>query len=107
MRFFFHQSDFLYSLINFAFSKKTNHLSFNPLSIDLPVREIIPAVQEHLSKSNTLIVNAPPGAGKSTLLPLAIFNEPWLEGKKVLMLEPRRLAAKTIAERMSSLLGED
>ncbi|WP_028980270.1 ATP-dependent helicase HrpB [Sporocytophaga myxococcoides] len=82
-------------------------MSFNPLSIDLPVREIIPAVQEHLSKSNTLIVNAPPGAGKSTLLPLAIFNEPWLEGKKVLMLEPRRLAAKTIAERMSSLLGED
>ncbi len=82
-------------------------MSFNPLSIDLPVREIIPAVQEQLSKSNTLIVNAPPGAGKSTLLPLAIFNEPWLEGKKVLMLEPRRLAAKTIAERMSSLLGED
>lgn len=82
-------------------------MSFNPLSIDLPVREIIPTVQEHLSKSNTLIVNAPPGAGKSTLLPLAIFNEPWLEGKKVLMLEPRRLAAKTIAERMSSLLGED
>lgn len=82
-------------------------MSFNPLSIDLPVREIIPSVQEHLSKSNTLIVNAPPGAGKSTLLPLAIFNEHWLEGKKVLMLEPRRLAAKTIAERMSSLLGED
>ncbi|MCR6640126.1 MAG: ATP-dependent helicase HrpB [Sporocytophaga sp.] len=82
-------------------------MSFNPLSIDLPVKEIIPAVQEHLSQSNTLIVNAPPGAGKSTLLPLAIFNEPWLEGKKVLMLEPRRLAAKTIAERMSSLLGED
>ncbi|GAL85594.1 ATP-dependent helicase HrpB [Sporocytophaga myxococcoides] len=82
-------------------------MSFNPLSIDLPVREIIPTVQDHLHKSNTLIVNAPPGAGKSTLLPLAIFNEPWLEGKKVLMLEPRRLAAKTIAERMSSLLGEE
>src|SRR5690606_1049477 len=55
---------------------------------------------------NTLIVNAPPGAGKSTLLPLAIYTEPWLAGKKILMLEPRRLAAKTIAARMASLLGE-
>jgi ATP-dependent helicase HrpB len=81
-------------------------LSFNPLSINLPVREIIPDVQEHLKQSNTLIVNAPPGAGKSTLLPLALIDAPWLKGKKILMLEPRRLAARTIAERMASLLGE-
>jgi ATP-dependent helicase HrpB len=52
-------------------------LPFNPFSIDLPVREIIPAVREHLSAQNTLIVNAPPGAGKSTLLPLAILGEFW------------------------------
>jgi len=56
---------------------------------------------------NTLIVHAPPGAGKSTLIPLVLFEEPWLDGKKILMLEPRRLAAKSIAARMSSLLGED
>lgn len=81
-------------------------MSFDPLHIDLPVTDIIPSVRKHLATSNTLIVNAPPGAGKSTLLPLAIFDAPWLEGKKILMLEPRRLAAKTIALRMSSLLGE-
>jgi len=82
-------------------------LSFDPYSIDLPITEIIPAVQGYLRDNNTLIVNAPAGAGKSTLLPLALYRESWLEGKKILMLEPRRLAASTIANRMSSLLGEN
>ena len=82
-------------------------MSFNPFTIDLPVREIIPAVREHLSAQNTLIVNAPPGAGKSTLLPLAILDEVWLKDQKIIMLEPRRLAAKTIAERLAQLLGEE
>ncbi|MEQ6119967.1 ATP-dependent helicase HrpB [Reichenbachiella sp. MALMAid0571] len=82
-------------------------MSFDPNSIDLPIRDIIPEVKLKLQKDNTLIINAPPGAGKSTLLPLAIMNELWLEGKKILMLEPRRLAARTIASRMSALLGED
>lgn len=76
------------------------------MQIDLPVKAIIPQVCEFFKAQNTLIVSAPPGAGKSTLLPLALYKEPWLEGKKVLMLEPRRLAAKTIASRMASLLGE-
>ena len=80
---------------------------FNPFQIDLPVTEIIPTVKEHLSSRNTLIVNAPPGAGKSTLLPLSLLDEPWLAGQKIIMLEPRRLAARTIAERMASLLGEE
>lgn len=82
-------------------------MPFNPFAIDLPVREIIPAVREHLSAQNTLIVNAPPGAGKSTLLPLALLDEPWLKDQKIIMLEPRRLAAKTIAERLAQLLGEE
>lgn len=81
-------------------------MSFNPYSIALPVTEIIAEVQSHLVSGNTLIVNAPPGAGKSTLLPLALLNEPWLAGKKILMLEPRRLAARTIAERMAYFLNE-
>ncbi len=81
-------------------------MSFNPYTIDLPVTEIIDSVKSHLSQTNTLIVNAPPGAGKSTLLPLALIDEPWLAGKKILMLEPRRLAAKTIAHRMSELWGD-
>jgi len=82
-------------------------LSFNPFSIDLPITEVLKAVKDSLSKENTLIVSAPPGAGKSTLLPLALLDEPWLEGRKIIMLEPRRLAARTIAARMASLLGEE
>src|SRR5690606_21675564 len=78
-----------------------------PFHIDLPVRDIIVDVRSQLSTGNTLIVNAPPGAGKSTLLPLAILEEPWLSEMKIIMLEPRRLAAKSIAARMASLLGED
>ncbi|HLP14208.1 MAG TPA: ATP-dependent helicase HrpB [Flavobacteriales bacterium] len=80
--------------------------TFDPYSTNLPVTEIIGEVKQHLSTSNTLIINAPPGAGKSTLLPLVLLEETWLSGKKIIMLEPRRLAAKTIALRMADLLGE-
>ena len=80
--------------------------TFDPHAVDLPVVDIISEVQERLSDKNSLVVNAPPGAGKSTLLPLALIHETWLEGKKILMLEPRRLAARTIAERMSYFLQE-
>ncbi len=67
---------------------------------------MISDVRNQLITDNTLIVNAPPGAGKSTLLPLALLNEGWLQGQKIIMLEPRRLAARTIAERMAQLLNE-
>lgn len=81
-------------------------MPFDPYKTDLPVTDILPQVKQHLAEGNTLIVNAPPGAGKSTLLPLALLDEPWLAGKKIIMLEPRRLAARTIANRMASLWGE-
>ncbi len=80
---------------------------FNPSSFDLPVAEIIPAVKKSLSATPTLIIQAPPGAGKSTLLPLALLDEPWLAGKKILLLEPRRLATKSIAQRMANMLGDE
>jgi ATP-dependent helicase HrpB len=89
---------------NFGFHILT--LPFDPFKIDLPVTDIIHQVKNSLAEQNTLIVNAPPGAGKSTLLPLALLDEPWLQGKKIIMLEPRRLAARTIAARMASLWGE-
>ncbi len=73
----------------------------------LPITHIIPDIKAKLATGNTLIVTAPPGAGKSTLLPLELLNEPWLEGQKIIMLEPRRLAARTIAARISSLLGSE
>ncbi|RXQ88046.1 ATP-dependent helicase HrpB [Ancylomarina salipaludis] len=82
-------------------------MTFDPFNIDLPVKEIISETREHLKQKNTLIISAPPGAGKSTLLPLALMEEVWLKGQKILMLEPRRLAAKSIAMRMASLLGEE
>ncbi|EON77914.1 ATP-dependent helicase HrpB [Lunatimonas lonarensis] len=73
---------------------------------ELPIGEAIPDVKDALAQHNTLIVHAPPGAGKSTLLPLALLDEPWLEGKKILLLEPRRLAASSIAHRMAAMLDE-
>lgn len=79
---------------------------FNPKSIDLPVVDIIDEVNQKLTSQNTLIVNAPPGAGKSTLLPLAFLGLDWLRDQKIIMLEPRRLAARSIAERMADLLGD-
>lgn len=79
---------------------------FDYHAIDLPVTEVISEIKETFSNQNTAILSAPPGAGKSTLVPLALMNEPWLEGKKIVMLEPRRLAARTLAMRMSDLLDE-
>ena len=72
----------------------------------LPIHAIIPDVRDRLAEHNTLIVQAPPGAGKSTVLPLELLDAPWLKGKKILMLEPRRLAARAVARRMAQLLGE-
>ena len=81
-------------------------MSFQYQHIDLPVKEVVLDTRKHLAEKNTLIVNAPPGAGKSTLLPLTLMDEPWLKGQKIIMLEPRRLAARTIAERMAYFLEE-
>ena len=52
------------------------------------------------------VLQAPPGAGKSTLVPLALLHEPWMRDRKILLLEPRRVAARAIARRMASLRGE-
>ena len=71
----------------------------------LPASQIAVGVNEALHTNSSLVVTAPPGAGKSTLLPLTIFSSLG-EGEKILMLEPRRLAARQIAERMAQMLGE-
>lgn len=70
----------------------------------LPVSEIADAVMESLARTPRLVVTAPPGAGKSTLLPLALLEG--LSEGKILMLEPRRLAARQVASRMAEMLGE-
>ena len=73
---------------------------------NLPIEEVIPALKQHLSSTHEVILEAPPGAGKTTVVPLALMEEPWLAGKKIIMLEPRRIAAKSAAHRMASIINE-
>ena len=72
--------------------------------LDLPVRDVLPALDRALAIGNAALV-APPGAGKTTLAPLHLLQADWLRGG-IVMLEPRRLAARAAATRMSALLGE-
>ncbi|MES2730162.1 MAG: ATP-dependent helicase HrpB [Bacteroidota bacterium] len=76
------------------------------MPVSLPILDIVPNIKAALSQHNTLILQAPPGAGKSTVLPLELLAESWLGGQKILLLEPRRLAARAVATRMASLLDE-
>ena len=72
----------------------------------LPIDEALPALTAALNGRTRVLLEAPPGAGKSTIVPLALLDAPWLTGRKILMLEPRRLAARAVANRMAQLLGE-
>ena len=74
--------------------------------ISLPIDEVLPALRLALAERHEAVLEAPPGAGKTTRVPLALLDEPWLAGQKILMLEPRRLAARAAAERLASELGE-
>ncbi len=76
------------------------------MTVAFPIEEVIPEVKEVLAKASMLILQASPGAGKSTVLPLALLEENWLAGRKILLLEPRRLAAAAVASRMADQLGE-
>jgi ATP-dependent helicase HrpB len=76
------------------------------MSADLPVRDVLPQLRNKLSTHRVVILQAPPGAGKSTGVPLELLDEPWLAGKKIIMLEPRRLATKAVAERMAHVRNE-
>lgn len=72
----------------------------------LPIMSVMPALREALTENNTLVLEAPPGAGKTTQVPLALLAEPWLAGQRLLMLEPRRVAARAAAGFMARQLGE-
>ncbi len=72
----------------------------------LPIEQALPALHRALSQSSSAVLQAPPGAGKTTRVPLALLESPWLDGRRILMLEPRRLAARAAARRMASTLGE-
>lgn len=72
----------------------------------LPIHAVIEPLKAALAAGNAAVLAAPPGAGKTTVVPLVLLNEPWLEGRRILVLEPRRLAARAAAERMAATLGE-
>ena len=74
--------------------------------IDLPICEVLDPLKLRMSEGNEAVLQAPPGAGKTTVVPLALLDQNWLGGRKILVLEPRRMAAQAAAARMSQLLGE-
>ncbi len=76
------------------------------MSIELPIYKLIPELKEQLQQHHEAILEAAPGAGKTTVVPIALMDEPWLKGRKIIMLEPRRLAAKTSAKRLADTLKE-
>ncbi|BFU79033.1 ATP-dependent helicase HrpB [Arcobacter sp. 15-2] len=75
---------------------------------NLPIHDVLDDIKTTLQTNSTLILQAPPGAGKSTVVPINLLNEPWLpKDKIIIMLEPRRVAARSVAIQMARLLGEE
>src|SRR5688500_2862101 len=77
------------------------------MSMTYPIQKVIGQLTKELEQQPMVILQAPPGAGKSTILPLLLLDEPWLKGKKMIMLEPRKLAARSVAIRMANILKEE
>src|SRR5262245_20006642 len=72
----------------------------------LPIDPLLPELRETLAAHPALVLQAPPGAGKTTRVPLALLDAEWLANRRIVMLEPRRLAARAAAKRMAETLGE-
>ena len=72
----------------------------------LPIETILPELKQALEQTTTVLLQAPPGAGKTTRVPLALLDAPWRDSRKILMLEPRRLAARSAARFMAKQLGQ-
>jgi ATP-dependent helicase HrpB len=75
-------------------------------TIKFPIHDLLPAIRESLAAHSRLVLEAPPGAGKTTQVPLALLDATWLAGKTIVMLEPRRVAARAAAGFMAKQLGE-
>ena len=72
-----------------------------PSPTDLPVEDAIAPLRAALADAGSAVLEAPPGAGKTTLVPLRLLGEPWLDGGRIVVLEPRRVAARAAARRMA------
>jgi ATP-dependent helicase HrpB len=79
----------------------------NVLTHAFPITPLLPEIRASLAAAPRLVLEAPPGAGKTTQVPLALLDAPWLAGQKILMLEPRRIAARAAAQFMAQQLGEE
>src|SRR5882757_1049592 len=77
-----------------------------PFDTPLPIDAVLDDLSRALAENNAAVLVAPPGAGKTTRVPLALLDEPWIGKKKIIVLEPRRIAARASAERMAKTLGE-
>jgi ATP-dependent helicase HrpB len=77
-----------------------------PFDTPLPIDAVLDDLSRALAANNAAVLVAPPGAGKTTRVPLALLDEPWIGKNKIIVLEPRRLAARASAERMANTLGE-
>lgn len=74
--------------------------------LNLPINAVLDDIQNTLNTHHRAVLQAPPGAGKTTAVPIALLDQPWLNDKQIILLEPRRLAARNAAARMAYLLGE-
>ena len=79
---------------------------FDAAAADLPVIAVVPELTAALDRGRAAVLQAPPGAGKTTVVPLLLIRAAWMAGQRILMMEPRRLAARMAARRMAALLGE-
>src|SRR5439155_22697082 len=96
------------SLLDHPPSRVMTGPSYLPRNFDtpLPIDAVLDELSGTLDKRNAAVLVAPPGAGKTTRVPLALLDAPWAKGKKIIVLEPRRIAARASADRMAKSLGE-
>ncbi len=84
----------------------TEYAQLTSFAAPLPIDDVLGALRSALAEHSSAVLVAPPGAGKTTRVPLALLDEPWAKGKRLILLEPRRLAARAAAARMAATLGE-
>src|SRR5438874_3419720 len=96
----------LYPIMENARARHTPAVSVMDFTAPLPIDQALPGLTAALAQHTAAVLVAPPGAGKTTRVPLVLAQEPWADGKKIIVLEPRRLAARAAAARMAATLGE-
>src|SRR5690606_34538655 len=98
--------DGFFACANAAAGRKDSEVVMERGTGRLPIDDLLPEVKAALAAGSGAVIVAEPGAGKTTRVPLALLDEPWLNGRKIVMLEPRRLAARHAARYMARSLGE-